>query len=176
MKYLEKYSINFGSLNKGIHEFRFEIDEKFFEQFENSVVQKAKADVWVTLEKKEDMLLLDFEIQGTVSLPCDRCLEELNVEVEGANELLVKFGEQESEESEDVIVIPDKAHELNIAQYIYEYFSTLIPIRNVHPDDENGNSLCDPEALKEIEKYKAHEEEEKPADPRWDALKNIHPN
>jgi uncharacterized protein len=171
----EKYSINFGSLSIGIHEFMFEISDEFFEQFENSIIQKANADVLITLERKDTMLLLDFTIQGAVNLPCDRCLEPLNVEVEGYNELVVKFGEEEGEESEDVIVVPHKSYELNVAQFIYEYITMMIPLRNIHPYDENGKSLCNPDALEAIEKYRFHEEEKK-ADPRWDALKNINPN
>jgi uncharacterized metal-binding protein YceD (DUF177 family) len=130
----------------------------------------------VTLEKEDGMLKLDFTIQATVTLPCDRCLEEMEMYVEGYNELIVKFGEGEEEESEDVIVLPVKAHEIDVSQYIYEYITMLIPLRNVHPDDENGNSTCDPEALKELEKYEHHEHEQKPQDPRWDVLKNINPN
>jgi uncharacterized protein len=176
MKSFGKYVINFGSLSKGIHEFVFEVDDSFFEQFENSIVQKVNADVLVTLEKEETMLLLDFTIEGTATLPCDRCLEELNIDIEGYNELIVKFGEHEEEESEDVIILPDKAHQIDVSQFIYEYITMLIPIRNVHEDDANGNSTCNLEALKELEKYKAHEEEQKPTDPRWEALKNINPN
>lgn len=176
MKHSGKYVINFGSLPKGIHEFVFEVDNTFFEQFENALVQKVNADVLVTLEKEDTMLMIDFTIEGTATLPCDRCLEEMEIEIEGYNELIVKFGDHAEEESEDVIIISNKAHELDLSQYIYEYITMLIPLRNVHPDDENGNSSCDPEALKELEKYKIHEEEQKPIDPRWDALKNINPN
>ena len=175
MKRSGKYVINFGSLPKGIHEFIFEVNDEFFEKFENSIVQKATADVLVTLEKEETMLLLDFTIEGTVTFPCDRCLEEMNIDIEGYNELIVKFGETAEEESEDVIVIPNKSHELDVSQFIYEFISMLIPLRNVHPDDENGIGKCNPEALKELEKYKIHDEV-KPIDPRWEALKKINPN
>ncbi len=176
MKRSEKYTVNFGSLPKGIHEFVFEINDEFFEQFENTIVQKMTADVLVTLDKQDLLLLFDFTIEGTATLSCDRCLEEMQLAVEGYNELIVKFGETAEEESEDVIVIPNKAHELDLSQFIYEYITMLIPLRNVHPDDERGNSTCNPEAMKDLEKYKIHEEEEKKIDPRWEALKKINPN
>lgn len=175
MKHSGKYVINFGSLPKGTHEFVFEVNDEFFEQFENSIVQKAMADVLVTLEKEDTMLLLDFTIEGTATLPCDRCLEEMIIDIEGYNELIVKFGETSEEESDDVIVIPNKSHELDVSQFMFEYITMLIPLRNVHPDDENGIGTCNPEALKELEKYKIHEEE-KTTDPRWAALKKINPN
>ena len=176
MKHSDKYVINFGGLPKGIHEFLFEVDHSFFKKFENSIVQKVNADILVTLEKADTMLMLDFVIEGVATLACDRCLEDMDVDLEGYNELIVKFGDHAEEESEDVIIISNKAHELNVSQYIYEYVTMLIPLRNVHVDDEEGNSTCNPEALKELEKYKIHEEEHKPVDPRWDALKNINPN
>lgn len=175
MKSSEKYTISFGGLSKGIHEFRFEIKDEFFEKFEHSIVQKASAEIVVTLEKTDIMLLLGFNIKGFTTVPCDRCLEELNVEVEGYNELLIKFGVDKEEESDDVIVLPVKAHQLDVSQFIYEYFSMLIPLRNIHPDDEAGNSRCNPEALKEIERYKQHEIQ-KPIDPRWEELKKLNPN
>lgn len=175
MNHSEKYTILFGNLNPGIHEFFFEIKDEFFEQFENSIVHGAEAEILVTLEKKSDLLLLDFTINGHIVVPCDRCLEELKVELNGVDELIVKFGENQEEESEDVIVISPKAYQLDVSQFIYEYFSMLIPIRNVHPDDETGKSKCNLEALKALEKYKM-KEEEKPTDPRWEGLKDINPN
>ena len=75
-------------------------------------------------------------------------------------------------------MIPAREYELDVAQYIYEYITVVIPMRNVHEDDE-GNPACDPEVLKEIEKHALPEEkagEEPPTDPRWDALKGLNLN
>jgi uncharacterized protein len=176
MKEKDRFKIQFGSLANGEHEFEYEIDGKFFEQFENSLITRAQADVLVTVNKSELMLLVDFTIEGTVTLPCDRCMEDLDLDIVGFNELIVKFGEESGEESEDVIVISTKENELNVAQFIYEYITLMIPIRNVHPDDENGESTCNPEAMRELEKHRIHEEEIKPIDPRWEKLKQINPN
>jgi hypothetical protein len=54
----------------------------------------------------------------------------------------------------------------------------MVPLRNVHPDDENGMSTCDQEALAKLEALRIHEltEEEKTNDPRWDILKKINLN
>src|SRR5437763_4173687 len=143
MNPLDRFKIEFGSLGSGEHEFQFEIDDKFFEQFENSPVEHGALDVLVTVNKDEPMLLIDFTIDGTITLLCDRCADDLELEVSSFNELIVKFGEDAGEESEDVIVLSPKEHSLNVAQYLYEYISLMIPLRNVHPDDEAGNTTCD---------------------------------
>jgi uncharacterized protein len=180
MNPLDRFRIEFGNLGPGEHEFQFEIDDKFFEQFEHSPVEHAAIDVLVTVTKDEQgMLLLDFTMEGTVTLPCDRCGDELDLDVTSYNELIVKFGEKHEEESEDVVVLAPKEHSLNVAQYIFEYIALMIPLRNVHPDDEQGNSTCNPEAIERLEKLRVHEaneEEEHPVDPRWEILKNINLN
>jgi uncharacterized metal-binding protein YceD (DUF177 family) len=47
----------------------------------------------------------------------------------------------------------------------------MVPIRKVHPDDENGESTCDPEIIKRI--TTEEKEESEGVDPRWEALKNL---
>lgn len=170
-----EYMIQFGNLGPGEHEFEFEIKDTFFQQIENSVIRGGQVDVLVVLDKKDNMLLLDFTMNGEVTVSCDRCLEDLTLELESFNELIVKFGEHEEEESEDVLMLPAKAYELDITQYLYEYISVMIPIRNVH-EDENGNPSCDPEVLRELGKFMGAPEGADPTDPRWDILKNFNPN
>lgn len=169
------FIINFGSLAAGEHEFEFEVKDSFFNQFENSVIEKGAGNVLVVLEKKDKMLLLDFTMEGTVTVQCDRCLENLDIDIEGYNELIVKIGEEKEELSEKVVVISSKEYEIDVAQYIYEFITLMIPMRNVHDENENGQK-CDPEILKELEKHITHESPEAPSDPRWDALKNINLN
>jgi uncharacterized metal-binding protein YceD (DUF177 family) len=173
MSVARDYIINFGSLGSGEHEFEFTIQDAFFQRFENSVIQKGAVDVLVVVEKKENMLLLDFTLEGTVTVPCDRCLEDLDLDIEGYQELIVKLGDHHEELSEDVILISSREHEFDVSQYLYEFLTLMIPMRNVHDENENGQS-CDPEVLKALEKHIVQDDH--PADPRWDALKKINPN
>jgi len=136
-----EYVIEFGALPKGQHEFEFEVDDSFFQQFEGSIISRGHADVLVVLERQQDnLLLLDFTIEGTVTVTCDRCLDDLDLDIVSYNELVVKLGEQAEEQSDDVIVIPSGEHNIDIAQFIYEYVTLAIPMRNVHEEDESGNS------------------------------------
>ena len=169
------YVIEFGSLPLGQHEFEFEVGDSFFQQFENSIVQHGEVDILVVLEKKSNMLVMDFTLQGSVIVTCDRCLDDLELPLEGFTELIVKLGDHSEEESEDVIMIPSTEHQIDLSQLIYEYISVLVPMRNIHPDDENGKSMCNPEILREIEKHQSNEKADE-SDPRWEMLKNINLN
>ena len=82
---------------------------------------------------------------------------------------VIKFGENFEELSDDVIVIPSSEHAVDISQMAYEMICLSLPIRRVHPDDENGNTTCDEEVLKRIEEMTPNED----VDPRWDNLLKI---
>lgn len=169
-----EFLINFGHLAPGEFEFEFTIEDSFFHKFENSVIQKGKVDVLVVLEKKDNMLLLDFTMEGTVIVTCDKCLEDLALDIETFNELIVKMGEMNEELSESVIMISSKENEIDVGQYIYEFLTLAIPMRNVHGDTEEAPT-CNPEILKEMEKH-VSQEQAQTNDPRWDGLKNINLN
>jgi len=74
--------------------------------------------------------------------------------------------------AENVVMISSKEHEIDVSQYIYEFISLMIPMRNIH--GENDGEGCDPEILKEMEKHIVKDNNS--SDPRWDALKDINLN
>ncbi len=167
MNYLDQFSINFINLSLGIHAFEFDLDEQFFEVYEEDEISKARVKVLVSLEKQERMLVLYFDIKGSVNVMCDRCLDQFEQPVTGEARLIVKFGDSYSEESDEVVVIPESDYKLNVSQYIYEFINLFLPIKRVHPNDEQGVSKCNPEF---VNRLKGPEEYET-TDPRWDVLK-----
>ncbi len=172
MDRLEKYSIPFAGLAKGDHQFEFEIDDQFFESFENSVIHKARVHVEIDFNKAETVLTLIFRMTGAITQTCDRCLEEFDIPVTSTQILLVRFGIPGVGESDDIIVIAHGDHHLNVAQHIYDYLSLQVPMRVVHPDDENGNPGCNPEFLERLQK-ESDESDQQPGDPRWEILKKL---
>ena len=94
MRVLSEYTIQFEGLKQGTHLFEFEVDNKFFEEFDCLEFDKSAFKVEVELEKRSTMLLLNFTFNGSFSVPCDRCLDEVEIQVEGEERLIVKFGEE----------------------------------------------------------------------------------
>lgn len=173
MNYLSKYAIAFKGLKEGNHLFEFEIDDKFFDKFENSEVRKGSIKADVTLTKQTSLMIINFVIKGHVELTCDRCLELYNQKIKSENKLFVKFGLEEEEMSDDVIVISFEEHQINIAQYIYEMIILNLPIKRVHPTIK-GKTGCNPEMVEKLKEYLIEEEpEEEPIDERWSELKKL---
>lgn len=171
--YLKAYTLPVNSLEEGVHEFDFQVDDTFFKQFEHTEVISGKLKVNVQCERRTHLMNLQFAISGTIRLVCDRCLEEFDESIDVINLLIVKLGDSNVEESADVIVIPATDDELNIAKFIFEYVELSIPIAKMHPYDDNGNPTCNPEVLAKLEQYTMHTKPENFADPRWEMLKNI---
>jgi uncharacterized protein len=167
----DSYSIGLSGLKEGRHEIDFEIDDKFFESFEESEIKEGSLFANVALEKRSSHADLLIRISGRVKVCCDRCLEMFFYPVECENRLLAKFGKKIEDDDPDIISLPSVEHELDLKQLFYEYIYLALPIKRVHPDDENGNSTCDPEMLKRLKELIVEEENDN--DPRWDELKKL---
>ena len=174
MNYLSQYTIPFSGLKEGKHLFDFTADQRFFAGFEESEIEKGNVNIQVELEKRSTYLRLTFMLEGEVELICDRCLEAYLQPIKSRNIMLVKFSETETDDGDEVIYIHPGSYQVEVAKLIYEFIVLSIPIRHVHPDDQDGNSLCDPEMLKKLDEYKANDLTEiNPMDPRWNDLKKI---
>lgn len=171
LDYLAKYTIPFKGLKDGKHEFDFTIDQEFFEQFQTEDVYQAEASVKVSFNKKTLVTTLKFELDGNLKTVCDRCLDEMEIEVSGENSLYLKFGEEHEELADDVVVISDSENEIKIAHYIYELFSLSLPLSFVHPEDENGDSTCNSKMIEKLDEFSVNEEDK--IDPRWNDLKKL---
>ena len=169
MDYLKEFVIPCKGLKEGNHQFTFRIDERFFEEIEYSELTHGNIRVDIDMLREERMITLIFSFSGNVDVLCDRCASAMQQEIEGTKSLFFKIGDEYREESDEVIIIPESEHSINVMQYIYEFINLLLPVRRVHPLDEQGNSQCDPEVVQRIDQYK----KENTTDPRWDALKKL---
>lgn len=167
MRALGEYTIQFEGLKQGIHLFEFEVDNQFFEEFECFDFEQASFKVEVQLEKRSTMMLLNFKFNGGFKVPCDRCLDEVEIEVSGDENLIVKFGEDSYEQTDEIIIIQPHEHEINVAASIYEFILVNAPQKRVHQAGE-----CNAEVLKKL-KVVEQKEENNEIDPRWATLKDI---
>lgn len=170
MDNLDHFSIPVSGLSNGLHGYDFTIDKAFFQHFEGSPIEVADIKVHMDFEKRYDMYVLDFQMEGTVQVTCDRCLGLFDFPIDDEQSLMVKFDEKESEEA-DVVYILRSTQKLSVARYIYEYINLAIPMTKTH---EDAGESCDPEMLRYLSEEEEIEEEEKPKNnPFGDALKGL---
>ena len=165
MKALKEFVIPFVGLKEGVHDFVFEINTAFFDSFEYSEIDKGDVHVDVSLEKKERMLIFNFRLRGEVELACDRCRAPMNLPIVGDDRLIIKFGKEWEEESEEILIIPETDSHIDISSFIFEYIMLKLPIQRVHPE---GEGLCDQSVVEKLEQHTQAD-----TDPRWAALKDL---
>ena len=163
--------IPFAGLKTGEHVFEYVIDDSFFKGREYSEIQHAKINTQAALTKGTNLLVFDVKMEGAINVMCDRCGDSFDLPVWGENKLIVSLTNDRFEGETDIISIPIDSSEIDISQYLYEYVSMLLPQRRIHPDKENGESTCNPEALKILNKL-SEEEQEKKINPIWEELKS----
>ncbi|MEX0968428.1 MAG: DUF177 domain-containing protein [Bacteroidia bacterium] len=170
MDHLQAYTINFKGLRQGEHHFQYQVDDKFFENFEETQVQEGDVQVNLIFEKrKETLFVLTFQLSGTLGLECDRCLNIIDYPVSEEFKLYIKIGEaEEPEEDDDLVMLPAETQQLNVAQYIFEYIHLIMPMRSLC---ESVGKDCNPEMLKILEEHEREEKTE--SDPRWNDLKDL---
>lgn len=169
MNLLAEFTLPVMGLKFGETEFDFLIGPAFFSQFENSPISDGDLDVHLVFDKHSDMMLLDFDIIGTVKTECDRCLAPIDLPIDESCKLIVKFSEEvlnELEEDEIVFIHPETS-ELNVAKYIYEFIVLAMPMIKTLEDCENEpEPPCDFDTLNRIQK----DDSEATANPFKDAF------
>ena len=183
MKAFKAFSINHAGLREGQHKFDYTIDKKFLELFENALVADANIQVKLTLDKQQGFLSLHFDWSGTVAAICDICMEDFNLPVAGTEDIIVKFVYELPEDNTEpeIIYMQHGENAINIALPLYEALMLNIPIRKVHPEDEDGEPSCDPQILALLDRTIAdeteeEEDEETGAGSIWDELKKLKDN
>ena len=171
---LKQYEIAFVGLKTGVHQFTFEVDEKFFELFSGALIKKAECKVDLKLDKRSTFFLLSFYLDGKVHLPCDRCASQLDYPLDNEYSVVLKFDEHREDEQDDsnadVIYISHHDSLLNVAQLIYEFISLSIPLNHINCDNLKGTRPCDQDVLGRLQKSSPLNPE---ADHRWDNLSKI---
>jgi uncharacterized protein len=169
MERKRNFDIHFVGLKNTEHIFEYELNDGFFQLYEESLVQKGDLKVKMFFDKKDSFFILNFQVDGFIQLACDRCTEFFDYELLCDFKIIVKFDQVEENQSndDDVIYISRDDSSLNVADVIYEYIIINIPIQVKHPIDREGNSACNPEIL---EKLNLNQTEDDEVDPRWDNL------
>ena len=181
------YNIDLKELAPGVHDFEFLLDNKFFADIDGTEVQKGKIKASVSVKSGAMMFELGFHLEGVAIVPCDRCLDDMEVPVDTHNRLVVKFGKEYSEEGDDIVIVPEEEGEINIAWFLYEFVALAIPMKHVHAPGKCNKTMA--AKLRQHSSRRVDEEDDLDdemsesdtqfeddknyTDPRWDALKGL---
>jgi uncharacterized metal-binding protein YceD (DUF177 family) len=178
MKKTSDFLIPFIGLKLGKHQFEYQINKTFFDNFDYDEFESATIKVNVVLDKKNTMLELNLKHSGTVHVPCDLTNEMFDLPVKGKIRIVVQFGEEYNDDNDELLILPHGEHQIDVSQMIYEMIALSIPLKRVHPGIKDGTLISESlDKLNELRveeaKKEKHTKEEENIDPRWDKLKQL---
>ena len=174
-----EFEIAFVGLTPGIHEYDYEITDKFFEPYQEQDFKNCHATVKLKLDKKPGFLLLKFEVGGNLETNCDRCGNNLKIDLWDEFNIVVKMVDEpevmnDQEEDPDVYYISRTESHLNVSDWIYEFINLSIPMQKICRYDNADGPQCNPAALTILKKMEPEEEEkEKKDNPIWKGLEKF---
>jgi uncharacterized metal-binding protein YceD (DUF177 family) len=169
------FILSFAGLKQGKHQFKYEVDNTFFENFGFEEFNSSSLIIDAELDKRNTIMDLFLKATGSVNLNCDVTNEPFDLDIDVSMDLVIKFGDTFNDDNEDLLILSHGDYEFNIAQYVYEMLVLSIPQKRVHPGVEDGSLESD--VLDKLEELSVSMPEEKSnskdIDPRWDALKKL---
>ncbi len=170
MKSISTHKIEFAGLKVGKHQFSFELNKEFFENFSFFDFNNISLKVDIDLIKKSNLLELNFYAKGSVNVNCDMTNEPFDMPFDKEDFLVVKFGQEYNDEDNEILVLPFGEHKIILDQYLYELVILSLPRKRVHPGVEDGTLESEIiEILDELKPSGLGLE----TDPRWEKLKKI---
>ena len=163
----EVYKIDLKALEQGQNVLEFDFDDAFFQSLETAEVQHGRLHTTVTVNRTDDYFDLDFHTVGSVVVPCDLCLDDMDQPIVADQRMAVKLGDSYSED-DDLVTVAEEEGILDIAWFVYESIELNIPIKHVHAPGK-----CNPAMVRALEEHSAArsgQEDEQPMDSRWEAL------
>ncbi len=171
--------------------FNYHLDGDFFNQVEKTEVRSGSVDITLEVTRKtENTYILQMACKGWLVIPCDRCLDDMTLDIDTDYRLTVRHeGELLDDSRDGVLLVPETWNELDMTDLMRDTVLLTIPIVHCHPEGE-----CDPEMMAHLEEHwtdiepaadGASDEVEKPLDddkpsdaidPRWEALRKLKDN
>lgn len=189
MEKMDTYKVDLLSSAFKDGQLQYDINDDFFGAIDGLV---NRGNIKTTVDCKCTGSMYKFMIHsvGSVIVPCDRCLADLELRIDTVDELVAKLGEEYSDEG-DCVIVPESEGILDLAQYIYEFIVLSMPIVCTH---EPGK--CDDAMMQELSRHQATRsgqeddengefnedadtdvdssaEDDEEIDPRWAALKAL---
>jgi|SRR5829696_5168963 len=171
-----EYEIAYVGLKPGVHEFNYEITDRFFEEYGEQDFRDCKATVKLLLEKTTNFMMLRFQVGGTLRVICDRCSSDLPLNLFEDFTVTIKAVENpdemnETEEDPDVFYISRGESHLQVAPMIYEFINLSVPTQKECEYENMDGPHCNSAAREALLKMRLGEEEKN--NPLWKGLEKF---
>lgn len=192
MSIMETFKIDLLSSQLEGKAFQYEINDDFFAQIDG-LIQRGNVQTDVKCLSAGAVYRFQIHSVGTIIVPCDRCLSDLELRIETTDILSVKLGDEYADDGDCVIVSEAEGY-LDLARYIYEFIALSMPIACCHEPGKCDDAMMQKLSRHQSTRSRGEDEEDadsennsdnsdehlsggedsvEPVDSRWEALKKL---
>ena len=169
---LETYQIDLKGLTEDESVREFSLDDDFFQALNGSQLEHGSLHVSVSIRKTSGFFDFQFHTEGTVTVTCDRCLDDMEQPIASDNRLMVKLGDTYSDDDGDTVTVDENEGMLDLSWFLYEFIMLAIPIKHVHAPGKCNSAMT--QKLEELSgAARSGKEEAEAVDPRWSKLTEL---
>jgi len=171
---LEQLKYNLLTLTDGEQPIDVVVGDDFFSAIPDSIVGGGSVHVSGSIRKAVGFYELQLHIEGTVRVPCDRCLDLMDQPVTGDLSQQVHIGQSDGSEADgdDAVTVSEREPVLDISWPVYEATVLAIPIQHVHQPGD-----CNDAMMRVLSEHSAARSSDADADtdidPRWAKLREL---
>ena len=149
------FEIAFVGLKPGVHEFSYNLEDKFFIEKGAEDFTRGSANIKLLLDKNTGFMILKFEVGGNAEVTCDRCGNPLKMDLWDEFKILVKLVDNpdemnEQEEDPDVFYISRSESHLDVGDWMYEFVMLSVPMQKMCSVEVMGGPQCNNEVLQKL--------------------------
>jgi len=161
---LSNLSIDLQALKEGQTTLHFTLDNDYFKNASLHDVLGGTVHTEVIIDRHKRLFDLKLHAKGTLRIPCDICLEEMEHAVDYDDLFVIELGNGTPDG--DTIVIDEQNPMLDFAALINDSLDLQLPIRHVHEEGQ-----CNAEMIARLNAQNQSSTET--IDPRWKDLEKL---
>lgn len=171
-----EFEIAFVGLKPGVHEYNYTVDDRFFEDYQEQDFRNVEAHIRLLLEKNNSFMILRFQVGGKADVTCDRCNNNLPMQLFDDFTVTVKMTEEpevmnDQEEDPDVYYIARGESHLDVKNWIYEFVNLSLPMHKTCEYENMDGPHCNPAARELLNNMRPDEGPKE--NPLWKGLEKF---
>lgn len=145
MNKLDNYKVDLNGVSYEGVSLQWTLDDSFFSAVQGLEVQQGSVSAVLRVKRSTQVTFeVEYDINGVVSVQCDRCLECMEQPVQAQGAVRVRLGDEDEDDGE-VITVNERRGILDLSWFLYEATALAIPMRHVHPGCEQENENIEQE-------------------------------
>lgn len=134
------YKINLRSLSDGEHVFTYDLDDDYFAEIDAEITA-GDVSAEVTCIKRAEVFKFHIALEGYVVVACDRCLDDVEIDIETERNLVVKYGAEYCDDDDEILIIPERDGVLDLRWMLYEEIALSLPLQRSHEEGQCNDSM-----------------------------------